>query len=212
MPELKAIETIYNGYRFRSRLEARWAVFFDALGVPYEYEREGYDLDGQWYLPDFWLPQGMEYHTALEEHGRPLWIEIKAGVPDWDAYRKASLLGMQSRRPVIILSGQPFAKQGVPAYEGFVCPPATDLPRDWAWQQCRICGLLFLFAAFGDGWFCNFCREHPPTTLRLRANAVAFDQGMCTELGDASALHTPLLEDAYRRARQARFEHGHSGN
>ena len=28
---IKAIETVYNGYRFRSRLEARWAVFFDAL-------------------------------------------------------------------------------------------------------------------------------------------------------------------------------------
>jgi hypothetical protein len=25
----KAIETHYKGYRFRSRLEARWAVFFD---------------------------------------------------------------------------------------------------------------------------------------------------------------------------------------
>ena len=30
---IKAIETEYNGYKFRSRLEARWAVFFDALGV-----------------------------------------------------------------------------------------------------------------------------------------------------------------------------------
>jgi hypothetical protein len=29
--EIKAIETSYKGYRFRSRLEARWAVFFDAL-------------------------------------------------------------------------------------------------------------------------------------------------------------------------------------
>lgn len=25
---IKPIETIYNGYHFRSRLEARWAVFF----------------------------------------------------------------------------------------------------------------------------------------------------------------------------------------
>lgn len=30
---MKAIETRYKGYRFRSRLEARWAVFFDALGL-----------------------------------------------------------------------------------------------------------------------------------------------------------------------------------
>lgn len=26
---IKAIDTIYKGYKFRSRLEARWAVFFD---------------------------------------------------------------------------------------------------------------------------------------------------------------------------------------
>lgn len=30
MSEIKAIDTYYKGYRFRSRLEARWAVFFDA--------------------------------------------------------------------------------------------------------------------------------------------------------------------------------------
>jgi hypothetical protein len=55
---IKAIETVYKGYRFRSRLEARWAVFFDALGITWEYEKEGYDLgELGWYLPDFWLPQ-----------------------------------------------------------------------------------------------------------------------------------------------------------
>lgn len=54
---LKPIETVYKGYRFRSRLEARWAVFFDALGITWEYEKEGYDLGklGK-YLPDFVLP------------------------------------------------------------------------------------------------------------------------------------------------------------
>lgn len=52
--KIKPIETIYNGYRFRSRLEARWAVFFDALGVDYEYEPEGFNLpNGGRYLPDF---------------------------------------------------------------------------------------------------------------------------------------------------------------
>lgn len=54
---IKPIETHYNGCRFRSRLEARWAVFFDTLGIKYDYEAEGYDLGGWggWYLPDFWL-------------------------------------------------------------------------------------------------------------------------------------------------------------
>ena len=54
---IKAIETSYKGYLFRSRLEARWAVFFDALGLVWEYEREGFELDGLRYLPDFWLSQ-----------------------------------------------------------------------------------------------------------------------------------------------------------
>lgn len=54
---IKAIETEYNGYRFRSRLEARWAVFFDEAKIRYEYEPEGYDLDGVYYLPDFYLPE-----------------------------------------------------------------------------------------------------------------------------------------------------------
>ena len=53
---IKAIQTKYKGYIFRSRLEARWAVFFDELGVKYEYETEGYDLgELGWYLPDFYL-------------------------------------------------------------------------------------------------------------------------------------------------------------
>ena len=54
MSTIKPIETVYNGYRFRSRLEARWAVFFDALKVNYEYEPEGFELpSGNYYLPDF---------------------------------------------------------------------------------------------------------------------------------------------------------------
>ena len=53
---IQPIETIYNGYRFRSRLEARWAVFFDAGRIKYEYEPNGYNLNGINYLPDFYLP------------------------------------------------------------------------------------------------------------------------------------------------------------
>lgn len=65
---MKAIQTVYKGYKFRSRLEARWAVFFDALGLDWEYEPEGYELpDGTWYLPDFFIPSANA------------WIEIKAG-------------------------------------------------------------------------------------------------------------------------------------
>ncbi len=50
------IPTEYSGIQFRSRLEARWAVFFDALGLKWQYEPEGYQLPSGWYLPDFLLP------------------------------------------------------------------------------------------------------------------------------------------------------------
>lgn len=53
---IKAIETEYAGCRFRSRLEARWAVFFDHLSIRWNYEPEGIDIDGMRYLPDFQLP------------------------------------------------------------------------------------------------------------------------------------------------------------
>ena len=55
---IKAIETVYKGYRFRSRLEARWAVFFDSAGIKWQYEHEGFQLSsGERYLPDFYLPE-----------------------------------------------------------------------------------------------------------------------------------------------------------
>lgn len=54
--KIQAIETVYKGYLFRSRLEARWAVIFDALGVDWEYEIEGFKFeDGTHYLPDFFI-------------------------------------------------------------------------------------------------------------------------------------------------------------
>jgi hypothetical protein len=53
---IQAIETFYKGYRFRSRLEARWAVFFSELGIKWQYEVEGFELPSGRYLPDFYLP------------------------------------------------------------------------------------------------------------------------------------------------------------
>lgn len=50
---IKAIETRYAGCRFRSRLEARWAVFFDHLKIGWQYEPEGFELPNGRYLPDF---------------------------------------------------------------------------------------------------------------------------------------------------------------
>jgi hypothetical protein len=50
----RPIETLYNGYRFRSRLEARWAVFLTYARVIYQYEVEGFHLPSGNYLPDFY--------------------------------------------------------------------------------------------------------------------------------------------------------------
>lgn len=95
---IKAIETSYKGYRFRSRLEARWAVFFDALGIRWEYEKEGYDLgDTGYYLPDFWLPDYDEFveikpdsglsskdqarHASFKENIKPSTFTVVHGLP-----------------------------------------------------------------------------------------------------------------------------------
>lgn len=77
--KIKAIETKYNGYRFRSRLEARWAVFFDEMGIDYEYELEGFELpSGARYLPDFYLKH---VHNGL-------YVEIKPQYPTFSELKK----------------------------------------------------------------------------------------------------------------------------
>ncbi|MBE6893531.1 MAG: hypothetical protein E7482_05915 [Ruminococcaceae bacterium] len=68
---INAIETRYNGYKFRSRLEAKWAVFFDSIGLDYEYEVEGFEMDNIRYLPDFYIPS---LDRWFEVKGQPLSI------------------------------------------------------------------------------------------------------------------------------------------
>lgn len=99
-----AIKTSYGGYRFRSRLEARWAIFFDALGVEWRYEPEGFNLDGVLYLPDFWLPN------------HRMWAEVKPERLSDAECEKCRRLAAVSGRPVLELVDHPSLK----AY--------------WAWQ------------------------------------------------------------------------------
>lgn len=87
--EIKAIETRYAGCFFRSRLEARWAVFFDAMGVPWDYEPERHMVGHVWkrcahqdecacperqlsYLPGFFLPRS------------GTWVEVKGDIRKFD--------------------------------------------------------------------------------------------------------------------------------
>jgi hypothetical protein len=183
---LKAIETVYRGIRFRSRLEARWAVFFDTLGIPYEYEREGYDLGGTMYLPDFWLPK------------QDCYIEIK-GSPPTDAEReKASLLASHSGKNVYLFSGQIpevvgwfqdlFFEKDAYGYEVFFPLGGVDAPHVWC--VCEYCG--------------SYGIEFQGRSARL---------GCCTDnMSDHDdtgwSPDVPALKEAYAAARIARFEHG----
>jgi hypothetical protein len=51
MKHFAAIPTEYNGVQMRSRLEARWAAFFDLCGWKWSYEP--FDLEG--WIPDFMI-------------------------------------------------------------------------------------------------------------------------------------------------------------
>ena len=107
---IKAIETEYNGYRFRSRLEARWAIFLDELGIAYEYEREGYEIaSGVWYLPDFHIDDG--------------WLEIKHNdYNDDSALDKMGALVAGLKEPGIIVYGDPLDHYGVLFLPHFIKP------------------------------------------------------------------------------------------
>jgi hypothetical protein len=115
---LRPIPTPYGGVKFRSRLEARWAIFFDRLHIPWEYEPQGFDIgDGEAYLPDFIL--GL---------GDIVWAEVKpsvwadpGGVARWEKFmclqepgtRGALLTSMSGNSAQCLLTLQ-------------VCPPSED--------------------------------------------------------------------------------------
>jgi hypothetical protein len=96
-PAPKPIETKYKGYRFRSRLEARWAVFFDALFIEWEYESEGYDLGKEfgWYLPDFYIPR-------VE-----MFAEVKPDICGYYDTKKYSHFAKVVNKTILFLVGPP---------------------------------------------------------------------------------------------------------
>lgn len=76
---IAAIPTLYRGRMYRSRLEARWAAFFDRLGWTHEYEP--FDL-GAW-SPDF----------AITDPFNAL-IEVKPLTePDYDLFERVQGAG-----------------------------------------------------------------------------------------------------------------------
>ncbi len=109
---MRPIETKYKGCRFRSRLEARWAVFFDALGLEWWYEPEGFIMRfdyaafaAEWdmsedELLDEGIPQTFKHLDGKEYLYLPdfylpdlnYWIEIKGPNPTKEELEKAFIL------------------------------------------------------------------------------------------------------------------------
>jgi hypothetical protein len=83
-----AIPTVYKGVQFRSRLEARWAAFFDLRRMAWEYEP--FDLKG--YIPDF-LVEGEFLQEVKPARDHLLLIDAAAKVDasGWKGY--AEILG-----------------------------------------------------------------------------------------------------------------------
>ena len=207
--EIKAIETFYDGYRFRSRLEARWAVFFNASGIRYTYEPDGfykYGDRGEMYLPDFYLP------------GYDVYAEVKGSRPGvGDEVKKAiNVMANKINRKVLLLLPD--------------IPNTMDCGVWWLpiYYYHPLCGTTGCRAAFltqdGNGdhgpinlttYFAVGCRcilnAFHPEIIERELKAVA-DEDMKEndEYPVREAFDSDLLRNCFLKARQARFEHGES--
>ena len=120
MSRAPILDTHYRGYRFRSRLEARWAVFLDALLWAWVYEPEGYALASGWYLPDFWVvPSG---HA-------PIYLEIKWARAEPGELDRCRDLCIATGRTVLIAEGAiPLGFDDL-HLSGFLAPRPDTLQR-----------------------------------------------------------------------------------
>lgn len=215
---IKAIETVYKGYKFRSRLEARWAVFFDALGIKWQYELEGFDLGGTWYLPDFWL---LDYHK---------WVEIKPTEQHLDSDTQAKFWKFANNIGRIddlgnwvgscMLVGEPYLNE----YKVFRSHPSNEGQLSTflneAWIHCPLCHNISLshynldygrYEGFTTAsvycWNCDSVDRNWKET----ADTWFYKGDVETKL-KSYITESPKLMMAYNAARQARFEHGQNGH
>jgi hypothetical protein len=131
--EIGAIETVYDGYRFRSRLEARWAVFFKTARIRYIYEPECFRMptDGELYLPDFYLPD-VNMRTTEDKGG--IYVEVKPPPLNFNTEEGKHLcvrlteLSWITGRSVLLIEGMPalwesyFDAEGYGHYEITITP------------------------------------------------------------------------------------------
>lgn len=109
---MKAIETIYKGRRFRSRLEARWAIFFDAIDIGWEYETEGFEIGNTKYLTDFKL-------SSFGANEVDLFVEIKPRRPSTEEIKKCYEVSVGTNTDMLLICGTP----GLPEF--------SSLGKDW---------------------------------------------------------------------------------
>ena len=196
MADLKPIETFYNGYRFRSRLEARWAVFFDACGIPYQYEPEGFNINGHYYLPDFYLPWWRCY------------VEIKPDEKDSFDVGARNCISLFNAMPGIITmlcAGDPMTNKMY-----VFCNDLTDGSGGGpnAWQ------IAFLE---GAQWDYGGYTKHG---IGIVADGTRGDRSFYTSDWKRASVDNAYgiksyrnnFDDAKMKARQARFEHGETPN
>jgi hypothetical protein len=194
--KIQAIETHYKGYKFRSRTEARWAVFFDAMGIRWEYEIEGFNLSGVRYLPDFWIPSW------------DAWVEIKGGTPTASEQDKCHLLAKATEKRTLMFSGQPNDNEFYGGYSGLLF--GKDVWGEKAWLN-----------SYTEGQFVNIklqdCRRCDEVWAVSPKNDYGFVLGM-PEINNGEppcdndkSAETERIINALAKAKQARFEYGESG-
>lgn len=197
---MKAIETYYNGYKFRSRLEARWAVFFDAMGIRYQYELEGFekDLDGGkkiMYLPDFYLPES-GFYAEVKGASR------RGQISKDDAFKISNMIdkGSPCEKGVLML--------------GYIPEPTGYDEMIWALWGYRRDGIAwsYLYSDYPSNKYdeCELSCEYtgyyfePDDDLSLTSSCGLFSE-------DGFQPNQSEVTKALAKARQARFEHGEYG-
>lgn len=181
--DIKPIETVYNVYRFRSRAEARWAVFFDCLSIKYIYEPEGVMLtDGTLYLPDFYLPDSDAF------------FEVKGIMSDKDMHKIKQLITDSGKAVHIGYSDMTFQSCD-DWWENYY--ELTDKRSSYI-VQCAVCGKYY-FAGINGSYACQVCGAYDGD--HYFNPAVSGDHSVYSSCGEQVMF-------AINKARQARFEHG----
>jgi hypothetical protein len=191
MPNIRPIPTLYAGYRFRSRVEARWAVFFNTLGIQWEYEYQGYNLgDAGLYLPDFWLPM------------QNYWFECKPTQPSDSEVEKCARLASGTQAHAFIAAGSPSLRWA---------DASGAIPGVNRVQVGNICWLRPERRDLSKRFYCHLQWVHSPELgFRIGTAIGHCIDVVCHGIDDTGSCdpYHPQIMAAYTAARSARFEHG----